>query len=114
MSKTRDTEASGSLGRPTHMEFEHVTFDLPPYLSRSRCLCCSFTVPSTAAFSPRRSTTDIGSPLRTRWRSSPRRFRHRGPTRSRNGSRHGPSRGSLIQAEVRTADNVALLLARSL
>ncbi len=29
------------------------------------------------------------------------------PRRSRNGSRHGPSSGSLVQAEVRTVDNVA-------
>ncbi|MGY5811770.1 diguanylate cyclase [Rhizobium sp. LEGMi198b] len=31
----------------------------------------------------------------------------RPPRRSRNGSRHGPSSGSLVQAEVRTVDNVA-------
>ena len=31
----------------------------------------------------------------------------RPPGRSRNGSRHGPSSGSLVQAEVRRVDNVA-------
>jgi pimeloyl-ACP methyl ester carboxylesterase len=47
---------------------------------------------------PRRSTTDIGSPPRTRWRSSPTSVTSctsRPPRRSRNGSRHGPSSGSL-------------------
>jgi len=75
-------------------------------LSRSRCPCCSSTVPTTAASSPRRSTTDIGSPHRTRWRWSPTSVTSctsRPPRRSRNGSRHGPSSGSLVQVEVRTA-----------
>src|SRR5205085_1275783 len=72
-------------------------------LSRSRCPCCSSMVPTTAAFSPSRSTTDIGSPPRTRWRSSPTSVTSctsRPPRGSRNGSRHGPSRGSIVQAEV--------------
>ena len=67
-------------------------------LSRSRSPCCSSTVPTTAASSPRRSTTDIGSPHRTRWRWSPTSVTSctsRPPRRPRNGSRHGPSNGSL-------------------
>ncbi|MCJ9735413.1 diguanylate cyclase, partial [Bradyrhizobium sp. PRIMUS42] len=54
--------------------------------------------------------TDIGSPPGARWRSSPTSVTSctsRPPRRLRNGLRHGPSRGSLVQAEVRTVDNVA-------